>query len=179
MPKNDRNGQAEIWSEDQFQAVMAELSPKMRAAFSICYYSGCRISEALQLKAEDLISDRIVFRRMTTKTKQTREVKIHPKLAAVLKQADLPKTGFLFPGRGKRGYLTRQAADKALREACEYLGFVGFSTHSNRRTAATKLNNAGVPLRVIQKVGGWSELSALQKYLEVTPNQIDDAILKL
>ncbi|MGP1387864.1 MAG: hypothetical protein ACTS2F_30285 [Thainema sp.] len=51
MPKRDRHGQAETWTEDQFQMVMIELSPKMRAIFSICYYTGCRVSEARQLKA--------------------------------------------------------------------------------------------------------------------------------
>jgi hypothetical protein len=35
MPKNNRNGQAEIWNDQQFEAVMLELSPKMRAVFSI------------------------------------------------------------------------------------------------------------------------------------------------
>lgn len=179
MPKNYRNGQAEIWSEDQFEQVMNELSPKMRCLFSICYYTSCRISEALQLKAEDVVGDRLVFSRSTTKTKRTREVKIHPKLAAMLAQAELPSSGYLFPGRGKKGYLTRQAADHALRSVCDSLALKGFSTHSSRRTAATRLNNAGVPLRVIQQIGGWSSLAALQRYLEVTPEQVEEAIGKL
>lgn len=177
--KNHRNGQAEIWSADQFELVMNHLSPKMRCLFSICYYTSCRISEALQLKAEDIVGDRIVFRRSTTKTKRTREVKMHPKLAEVMTQAELPMHGYLFPGRGQRGHLTRQAADHALRMACDELDLQGFSTHSNRRTAATRLNNAGVPLRVIQQIGGWSSLAALQRYLEVTPEQLDEAIGKL
>lgn len=179
MPKNHRNGQAEIWSEDQLEQVFLQLSPKMRCLFSICYYTGCRISEALQLKAEDIVGDRLVFRRSTTKTRRTREVKIHPKLAEIMSQAELPLQGYLFPGRGKKGHLTRQAADHALREVCSTLGLKGFSTHSSRRTAATRLNNAGVPLRVIQQIGGWSSLAALQRYLEVTPEQVDEAIAKL
>ena len=179
MTKNHRNGQAEVWSEDQFELVMHHLSLNMRCLFSICYYTSCRVSEALQLKAEDIVGNRLVFRRSTTKTKRTREVKIHPKLAAVMAQADLPKKGYLFPGRGKRGHLTRQAADHALRKVCEDLGLKGFSTHSSRRTAATRLNNAGVPLRVIQQIGGWSSLAALQRYLEVTPEQVEEAIAKL
>lgn len=179
MPKNSRNGQAEIWSEEQFEQVMRELSPKMRCLFSICYYTSCRVSEALQLKAEDIVGERLVLRRATTKTKRTREVNIHPKLAEVMVKADLPSSGYLFPGRGKRGHLTRQAADHALRSVCEGLGLKGFSTHSNRRTAATRLNNAGVPLRVIQQIGGWSSLAALQRYLEVTPDQVEEAISKL
>jgi integrase/recombinase XerD len=179
MPKNSRNGQAEIWSEDQFEQVMNQLSPTLRCLFSICYFTSCRISEALQLKAEDRVGDRLVFRRATTKTKRTREVKIHPKLAAVMEAAELPKRGYLFPGRGKQGHLTRQAADHALRLVCQDLELKGFSTHSHRRTAATRLNNAGVPLRVIQQIGGWSSLAALQRYLEVTPEQVDEAIGKL
>lgn len=179
MPKNNRNGQADIWSEEQFEEVLNELSPKLGCLLSICYYTSCRIGEALQLTAEDVVGDRLVFRRATTKTRKTREVKIHPRLAAVMAQADLPQSGYLFPGRGKKGHLTRQAVDHALREACDYLGFKGFSTHSSRRTAATRLNNAGVPLRVIQQIGGWSSLAALQRYLEVTPDQVEEAIAKL
>lgn len=178
MPKNNRNGQSNIWSEDQFEQVIAELSPKMQCLLSICYYTSCRISEALQLTAEDVVGDRLVFRRATTKTRKTREVKIHPKLLAVMEQVELPTSGYLFPGRGKRGHLTRQAVDHALREACDYLDLKGFSTHSSRRTAATRLNNAGVPLRVIQQIGGWSSLAALQRYLEVTPDQVEEAIGK-
>lgn len=50
---------------------------------------------------------------------------------------------------------------------------------ASRRTAATRLNNAGVPLCVIQQIGGWSSLAALQRYSEVTPDQVEEAIAKL
>jgi len=49
MPKNNRHGQADIWDDQQFESVMNELSPKMRAVFSICYFTCCRVSEELQL----------------------------------------------------------------------------------------------------------------------------------
>ena len=83
MPKRDRHGQAEIWSEDQFQMVTAELSPKMRAIFSICYYTGCRVSEARRLKAEDVVGSSIMLRKDTTKTKRTRAVPMHPQLQQI------------------------------------------------------------------------------------------------
>jgi integrase/recombinase XerD len=51
MPKCDRNGQAAIWTDDQVAEVLADLSPSMRALFSICRYTGCRVSEARQLQA--------------------------------------------------------------------------------------------------------------------------------
>ena len=83
MPKQDRHDQAEIWSADLFEQVMGELNPKMRSLFSICYYTGCRVSEARQLRAKDVVGDSIVLRKATTKTKRTRSVPLHPKPTAV------------------------------------------------------------------------------------------------
>ena len=178
MPKRDRHGQAEMWTEEQFQQVMVELSPKMRAIFSICYYTGCRVSEARQLKAEDVVGNSIVLRKATTKTKRTRSVPIHPQLQRILDQAQLPTTGYLFLGR-KAGCVTRQACDAALRKACDRLGLEGFSTHSHRRTWATRLDRAGVRLKTIQDLGGWSSMVALQRYLEVSEAEKAEAIERL
>ena len=175
MPKRDRNGQAEIWTDEKLDQLWLELAPRFRALFSICLYTGCRVSEARQLQAEDVIGNHIVFRKQTTKSKGTRQVKIHPRLSTVLGETGLPAEGHLFPGKFS-GCITRQAADHALRRACENLGFRGYSTHSFRRTALTRLSNAGVPLRVIQKISGHASLTELQKYLEVSDDQLEDAI---
>jgi integrase/recombinase XerD len=51
----------------------------------------------------------------------------------------------------------------------------GFSTHSFRRTAVTQMSNAGIPLRVIQKLSGHRSLAVLQEYLEVGDAQVRGA----
>ncbi|NEP59618.1 MAG: site-specific integrase [Symploca sp. SIO2G7] len=168
MPKCDRNGKAELWSDDQFEQVLAELNPNMRAIFSICYYTGCRVSEARQLRAESLVGNTIVFKKTTTKTKNTRAVPIHSKLKVILDESDLPTKGYLFPGRNQDKPITRQACDKALRRVCSYLGLEGFSTHSSRRTWATGLDRGGVRMKAIQELGGWSSMVSLQRYLDVS-----------
>ena len=179
MPKHDRHDKAAIWSEDQFEQVMGELSDKMRALFTICYYTGCRVSEARQLKAEDLVGDTLVFRKATTKAKHTRSVPIHPQLRATLEAAQLPQQGYLFPGHSGQQPITRQACDLALRKACDRLGLRGYSTHSNRRTWATRLDRAGVRLKTIQDLGGWSSIAELQGYLEVSEEEKVSAIERL
>ncbi|WP_199312443.1 tyrosine-type recombinase/integrase [Phormidium tenue] len=151
----------------------------MRSLFSICYYTGCRVSEARQLRAEDVVGNTLVLRKATTKTKRTRAVPIHPKLRAVLQEAELPSRGYLFPGRSGQGPITRQACDLALRKACDRLGLRGYSTHSNRRTWATRLDKAGVRLKAIQDLGGWSSMAALQRYLDVSEEEKVDAIAQL
>lgn len=178
MPKRDRNDQADIWTPEQFEAVMAELRPNMRAIFAICYYCGCRVSEARQLTAEDIMGSSILFRKTNTKTKRTRQVPMSDKLKAILEEAELPTSGYLFPGRSGSP-ITRQACDKALRQVCDLLGLQGFSTHSNRRTFATRLDRQGVRLKVIQSLGGWESMQALQRYLDVSEEEKVSAISQL
>ena len=72
--------------------------------------------------------------------------------------------------------MTRAAADKILKEVCDRLGIKGVSTHSFRRTNLTQMSSSGVPLRVIQEVSGHQSLAALQRYLEVQPEQVKAAI---
>ena len=66
--------------------------------------------------------------------------------------------------------MTQQA--RILRKACEQVGIIGVSTHSFRRTALTQMSNAGIPLRVIQELSGHRNLEQLQRYLEVSDQQV-------
>ncbi|WP_419547184.1 tyrosine-type recombinase/integrase, partial [Microcystis sp.] len=66
--------------------------------------------------------------------------------------------------------------DLVLRQACDRLGLKGISTHSFRRTALTRMHLAGVPLRTIQRISGHSSLAALAFYLEVTDENVRDAV---
>ncbi|WP_419546418.1 tyrosine-type recombinase/integrase, partial [Microcystis sp.] len=66
--------------------------------------------------------------------------------------------------------------DLVLRQACDRLGLKGISTHSFRRTALTRMHLAGVPLRTIQRISGHSSLAALSVYLEVTDENVRDAV---
>ena len=170
--KNNRNGQAEVLTDEQLAELIQVMQPNHQLLFAICYYTSCRVSEALKLERSDIIGDRIVFRARTTKTKMTRDVKIPSKLKAILKQSDLSPTGYLFPGKNT-GHLTRQAADLALRKACDYLGIQGVSTHSFRRTGLTKLYKQGVPLKTLQERTGHVDLGNLAKYLAIGRDEVD------
>ncbi len=170
--KNNRNGQAEVLTDQQLENLFDVFSPQHRLIFALCYYTSCRVSEALKLERSDIISDRIVFRARTTKTKTTRDVIIPTKLKALLNQTELPTKGYLFPGK-RKGHLTRQAADLALRKACDYLGIQGVSTHSFRRTGLTKLYKQGVPLKTLQERTGHTDLGNLAKYLAIGRDEVD------
>jgi integrase/recombinase XerD len=143
--------------------------------WGICYYTSCRISEALQLTRSDLIGSRIIFRAQTTKDKKTRDIKVSSKLAAILAEYPLPEKGYIFSNDQGKSHLSRQAADLQLRKSCDYLGFIGVSTHSFRRTSITALHRQGVPLKFIQKRSGHASLGNLARYVEVDQELVDAA----
>ncbi len=98
--KVDRNGQAAILTELDLKELFDYASPKYKAVFGICLFTGCRISEALALRGEDIVNGSILFRKENTKGKnKAREVAINPTLQAYLDDADLPTNGYLFPSR--------------------------------------------------------------------------------
>lgn len=180
--KVNGNGQGKILTPAELKLLFTSglITPRDRALFAICLYSGCRVSEALKLQTTDIKNQTITFRKSTTKGKlKTRVVDMAPALAAILSEHNPPK-GSLFPGmRGVTEHLTRSSADKILREACDRIGLTGVSTHSFRRTALTQMSNSGTPLRHIQDISGHSDLGTLQRYLAVTDQQRKDAISKI
>lgn len=87
-----------------------------------------------------------------------------------------PDNSFLFPGRGGKGCLSLRNAGNIFESAFARAGIVGASSHSCRRTALTMMHSAGVPLRVLQEISGHRDLGALQRYLEVTEEEVLGAI---
>jgi integrase len=85
----------------------------------------------------------------------------------------------VFPDYPITGHISHDSAARILREACKQVGIIGVSTHSFRRTALTQMSNAGIPLRVIQEISGHRNLEQLQKYLEVSDEQVLGAAASL
>ncbi len=189
--KVNRFGRAEILTPTQITLLFNEgfTKPRDRALFGICLYAAARINEACTLLRGDVIGikgvrDILVIRNYNTKGKQeTREIQVHPQLKEYLAEhhkCDLWHTRpYLFPGRHGRNHIRKVSADAILREVCKKLEIEGVSTHSFRRTALTRMSDAGIPLRHIQAISGHKTLSALERYLGVTERQKENAISTL
>ncbi len=177
-------GRARVLNPSEIDKLFAwGLSNKRDVAlFGICLHTGCRISEALSITVKDIQAGYITLRKSVTKgKKRTRMIPINDSLQGLLEAylREYKPKSFLFPSNYNAKtyqHMTRAAADLILKTACKRVGLVGVSTHSFRRTALTRMHNAGVPLRVIQEISGHSSLETLQRYLEVTDQQIVDAV---
>lgn len=191
--KIDRHGRAKILTPEEIQLLFSEgfkdnpYPERDRALFGVCLYTACRINEACTLKTKDVyigkgvVRDQLMIRKNRTKGKlATRTIPIIEELRILLvNYFPSPRTYNLFTGRRGRGHIHPDSAAQILRKACGRLGLSGVSTHSFRRTALTQMSNAGIPLRVIQEVSGHRTLDELQKYLEVSEEQVRGAVSSL
>jgi integrase/recombinase XerD len=187
--KIDRHGQAKILTPEEIQLLFSEglVTARDRALFGICLYGATRIREACTLRTADVYNrkgtprDELIIRKENSKGKlATRTIPVIEELRTLLvAYYPQPRRWFLFPGRHNKGHLHPDSAARILRTACNKLDIEGVSTHSFRRTALTQMSNAGIPLRVIQKISGHRSLGVLQEYLEVTPEQVRGAASSL
>lgn len=188
--KVERHGKAKILSVEEIQRLFTKglLTTRDRALCAVLLYTGCRIQEAITLKIADVydrtgaLRPELVIRKGNTKGKlATRTIPVLDDLRHFLEQFGLPVSHdkFLFPGRNGQGHLHVDYAAILLRRAFRQAGIEGASTHSFRRTALTRMSNAGIPLRVIQEISGHRNLEQLQRYLEVEPDQVRGAIASL
>lgn len=185
--KIDRHGQAKILTQSEIRLLFSEglQTDRDRALFGICLYCCCRINEACTLSVNEVYSKgrvrpEVLIRKGNTKGKlATRSIPVIEDLRGLLKTYRHPENGYLFPGRWGRSHIHSDSAARILREAFSRVGIEGASTHSFRRTGLSLLSNAGIPLRVIQEISGHRSLEELQRYLEVTPEQVRGAVSAL
>ena len=178
--KVDRHG-ASITIDERTRLLIKEKVPyKFGVLFDIMFYTGCRISEATQIRWIDIVEDTIVFRKGNTKGKSaTREILCPNVLIKNIN--NIPNLGsYVFCGRGGNGYIHRTTATYHLDSACRELGIKNqFSSHGFRRTAITRMSRNNVPLKVIMKISGHTSLSALQRYIDVDDEEIANAVKTL
>ena len=189
--KVNRFGRAKILTPDEINLLFNEgfTNPRDRALFGVCLYAAARINEACTLLRGDVIGFKgvrsvLVIRNYNTKGKQeTREIQVHPQLKEYIEEHHRcdrwQNRPHLFPGRHGSNHIRKVSADKILRDTCNSLEIEGVSTHSFRRTALTRMSDAGVPLRHIQAISGHKTLSSLERYLGVTEAQKETAISTL
>jgi integrase/recombinase XerD len=178
--KVERHGASITIDENTRLQIRSKVPHKFAVLFDILYFTGCRISEGIQIRWVDVVGNTIVLRKSNTKGKKgTREIPIPASLVESI--MSLPNEGaYIFSGRGGEGHIHRTTATYHLSYATECLGLKNqFSSHGFRRTQISRLHRNNVPLKVIMKISGHSSLGALQRYIDVDDEEVVAAVSNL
>ena len=176
FPRHQRNNFPEVLRQDQILRLFAALRRlKYRALLMTCYAAGLRISEACQLRVEDIDSQRMVIRVRYAKGNKQRYTVLSPKLLKILREYwkhDRPED-WLFPGRGRSGHVTAETVRRAFRRACEEVDLKRcYTPHTLRHSFATHLLESGTELVVIQALLGHNSPETTATYAHVRTDHI-------
>tara|TARA_B100000212_G_C27204062_1_gene460037 strand:- start:16 stop:588 length:573 start_codon:yes stop_codon:yes gene_type:complete len=184
--KLNRQGQSRVLDANELDLLIDCLpTNKHKLIALVCRRSACRISEAIQLRFENVLPGTLFFPIEVTKNKLSpRSIPISKDFYQVLQdwkiqceeagESITPKD-YLFKGRFHNTHLSSRAFMKALKAATIKADLMGTSSHSFRRSGLTSASNANIPLRHIQAISGHRNLGTLQRYLSVNDSQLKAA----
>jgi integrase/recombinase XerD len=164
-------------------ARLLEAAPgmKYKAALSVAYGAGLRVSEVSHLKIDDIDSKRMLIRVEQGKGRKDRNAMLSPQLLELLrlwwregrKRTVMLPHGWLFPGRTYTDPVSTRQLTRAVHEAAETAGIrKRVSPHSLRHAFATHLLEQDVDIRVIQVLLGHSKLETTALYTKVATRTI-------
>ena len=168
-----------VLSREEVQRLFAAVTNlKQKALFMVAYDAGLRLSEIINLRIEDLDSERMAIRIRQGKGKKDRYARLTPGLLTLLRKywrAYRPKT-LLFPGATPDKPYDLATPGHLLKKACRKAGITKrVSMHTLRHTFATHLLEAGTNLRVIQQLLGHERIQTTCVYTHISLEELREA----
>jgi len=152
-----------------------------RALIALLFGAGLRVSEVVSLRLEQLYPQD-GFVRVVGKGDKERVVPIGPPVSVILERymaGERPAllrsrpSDFLFPGRGGRGALSRQAVFLRVRALARKAGLPKDpSPHTLRHGFATSLVHGGADLRTVQALLGHADLRTTEVYTHLSQEHV-------
>lgn len=157
--------------------------------FTLGINSALRVSDLLELKFEDLVNDKLTplehIKLKETKTGKHNKIAISNgvKKAIVSYVQDYYKgnlSDYVFYSRkGENKPIQRAMAWKIIKSAAEAVGVRDIGTHSLRKTWAYHSYRAGTDIVIIQDMLNHSSPAITLRYIGITQDEKDRAILSL
>lgn len=150
---------------------------RMRAILELMYASGLRVSEAVNLKINDVDIDSGIVT-TTGKGSKTRRVPVGSSavewiksyLAVRRKIENIEIDRMFVNGSGQP--LTRQSLYLSITECADKCGLSGVSPHTLRHSFATHLVQNNADIRSVQQMLGHADISTTQVYTHITSRQL-------
>src|SRR3984957_3617146 len=168
--------------EEVVRLLDAAPSLKYKAALSVAYGAGLRVSEVVALKIGDIDSKRMVIRVEQGKGRKDRYVMLSPHLLELLRawwKVARPQ-GWLFPGQNRVSPMTTRQLNRACHAAAGRAGIdKRVSLHTLRHSFATHLLEQNIDIRVIQVLLGHARLDSTALYTRVATKTISEVMSPL
>ena len=187
--------QARVLNDKELRAVLnstklTRYQQRNRLMVMLSYCAGLRACEIASLRIGDVMGSdgeakhTILLERWQTKGNERQQAVVSEKLRQEIRQFVDEYRLFAAPNAPllasqKGGAFSSQTIQQIFRQLYQQVRIDGASSHSGRRTMLTKLAERGVHARVIQQIARHSSLATTQRYIEVSPHLLRNAIESL
>lgn len=186
--RTHKEGQARVLTTDEIDMIFKTAEKKgdirLAAILGLSFFVGLRVSEIAGLKYSDVfntkgeVKDEAVLRKEITKGNKTRSMFLtNERLRIILKEyiSVYFKHGdvMLFTSSTGRK-VSANSMQYMLHKFYHKIGLVGASSHSGRRTYATRAIDKGVNIAVLSRLLGHSDISTTMRYVQTNPVQLAD-----
>ena len=164
-----------VLSEKEIQLILSNLGNlKHKALLSLIYSCGLRVGEALNLKINDLDSDRMLISVRNGKGEKDRMVPLAPNVLKLLRTyyKQYQPSDYLFNG-AEQGPYSATSIRNVLKRAV-YKSYIkkNVTPHTLRHSYATHLLEKGTDLRYIQVILGHSSVKTTEIYTHVSTKNL-------
>lgn len=170
-PKKEHTLPSVLNTNEVYRIIESVHNLKHRAIIMLIYSAGLRISEATQLKVEDIDSSRNLIHVKGAKGKKDRYTILANIALDLLRQyfkIYRPEC-WLFEGQNKRNHITERSIQRAFEKAVLKAGIrKKVTVHTLRHSFATHLLENGVDLRYIQELLGHASSTTTERYTHVS-----------
>lgn len=169
------NSLPNILTVDEIRKIINSITNlKHRAIISTIYSCGLRISEAVNLKINDIDSSAMTVKIVNAKGRNDRIVMLSEKLLSLLREyfKEYKPKAYLFEGQKGEKYSSR-SIQQIFNNAVKKVGIKKKVTvHSLRHSFASHLLDNGTDIRFIQELLGHKHLSTTQIYTLINPASV-------
>jgi site-specific recombinase XerD len=171
-----------VLTEEEFWEVFNALPKKnyvdylTRGLFGLMYYTGMRRAECCSLTIDSVDwEDKVIH--VNGKGDKYRRLGINDKLLQILSEYYIERLDI-----GNAFFVTTSGSPLTTRCVNHYFEVVSkvagkrITPHTLRRTFITVNAKKGVPIALLQAAAGHSNLSTLQSYLQVSPDDVSNAM---
>lgn len=169
-PKKPKKLPKVISEEKILEGLLEMDNLKHKTILLLAYSAGMRVSEVVNIKINDIDSDRMQININGAKGKKDRVVTLSSSLLPVLRayyKQYKPKT-WLFEGQFAEQYSTR-SAQEVFKQAFKKFNLPAqCSFHSLRHSFATHLLDSGTDITYIQRLLGHNDIKTTLRYTQIT-----------
>ena len=174
-------------THNERSAVLKQTTGRDRLLLTVLLETGCRISEALGIRIEDIVlnvpNPYLLIHTLKRRKPMDRVVPLRAGLRDTLTvEVQAAGTGrtYLFESCKRPGQpINRRQAHNIVTRAFQCAGVEQASSHSCRATFISRLHRESVPIMTIAALAGHANIGSTQKYINITNEDLINAVNKL